>query len=321
MPTQEEVEIDDELEELATQFTLSVTGSAFAAQEDSFSPDPVSIANSTPLPDDRQKDAADKDGLDVFPSQHQAASSATEELPIFKMLATMEAEVCAGTYRSRPAKESQSLVSGPRKAATDILSLPTSARRDHARVVPKCYEPTHGQEMPPPAAAPNVYRSYGGKPIVRGHYGISSNMFSGTPLSARHPSLSSRRTDCLMRPGPIAESEVICRRDKHVPFDYSSIPRMQSGPGGQWELQSPKTGPVRVHEMRMEHSALRGVPLEKRDRGAGFMARWLGSETERISKEVRKPVHHLGAFIHQGGAAHPDFLGAPLVRDGFEIAE
>merc|ERR1711904_679321 len=123
-----------------------------------------------------------------------------------------------------------------------------------------------------------------------------------------------------MRPGPIAESEVICRRDKHVPIDYSSAPRMQTGPADQWELQPPKTGPLRVHELRMEHSALRGVPLEKRERGPSFMARWLGSETERIGREVRRPVSHLGAFLHQGGAAHPSFLGAPLVHDGFEIA-
>jgi hypothetical protein len=289
----------DLFDDFVEKFCTGVTGSAFSEHEAAL----------------RASDTPEKDGLDIFVRQHQAASQMTEDLPAFKLLATLEAQVLAGTYSRMSAKDPQPSVSASYPASL-VASLPSSPLRNRSRVVPKCFEPIRGEEIPPPAAAPNMYRGYSGKPIVRGHYGISSR----TPSSSCHPRLSSRRTDCLMRPGQIAEADVMSRRGKHVPIDHSSTPRMQTGPGGQWELQPPKQGTVRPHEQRMEHSALRGTPLEKRDRGPGFMARWLGSETERIGREVRQPVSHLGAFVHQGGAAHPSFLGAPLVHDGFEIA-
>lgn len=306
-----EVDVEDEtfpeIDEMATQLAFTVTGSAFSDHE-------ATLLAASPSPD-LEQDVANKDGLDIFLSQHQAASHDMEDLPAFKLLATMEAEVRAGTYRRSCQKDShsQALVS---HGAVALSSMPSSPLRDRGRSVPKCFEPKRGEEVPPPAAAPNVYRGYSGKPIIRGHYGICS----GTRASAHHPCLSSRRTHALFCPGPVVDSEVVSRRSKHVPMEYGASPRILQN-GAQWELQPPKTGPVRPHELRMEHSALRGVPIEKRERGPGFMARWLGSETERIGREVRRPVGQLGAFVHQGGAAHSDFLGAPLVRDGFVIAK
>lgn len=302
----------DDLDEFVEKFCFGVTGSAFSEHEAALR------ALETPVQSPEFHAYEEPDGLDRLVIQRQTASYDTEELPAFKLLATFEAEVIAGTYRRTPAKEVQSLASGSRQAPA-IPSLPSSPLRNRSRMVPKCFEPIRAEEIPPPAAAPNVYRGYSGKPIVRGHYGISG----ATPSSARHWGMSPRQTDCLMRPAPISDSEVIDRRIqnlKHVPVDHSSAPRIQTGPGGQWELRPPNNRPAPAHQLRMEHSALRGTPLEKRDRGPGFMARWLGSETERIGREVRQPVSHLGAFLHQGGAAHSSFMGAPLVRDGFEIA-
>lgn len=256
--------------------------------------------------------ARDLAGMDSL-NTTDPPSSEWEELPAFRQLAEMEASAQSGSmFSTKPVSSARVPKNGPDLKDIDVSSPLSRRSGKQSNPAPKCYAPIPPHiEKAPPVAAPNWYRGYATPPLVRKHYGISN----GLPDKQRLV-LCSRRTGTLLFPSAVKDEDVIGRRAALPPLlEESMSPRFLTISGGHWELQPACTGPSSAHELRMEHSALRGTKLEKRDRSSGFSARWIGSEGERLGAEVRRPMGQLGTFFFQGGASHSDFLGPPLLHD------